>query len=289
MARNAITARGRSGGTLTVLSSQQSTIEGDFAVDISGKNIVVTGGANGIGRALCERFAKEGAARVMVVDLDEANAAKVADSIGGLSRRVDVGSRAEMEALVRDFETQAGPIDLFVSNAGIAIAGGPEVEVEAWNRIWDINVMAHVHAANAVLPSMLERGEGYLLNTCSAAGLLSQIGSAPYAVTKHAAVAFAEWLSITYGQRGIKVSALCPQAVRTNMTAGTKDGGVAGVDGMMEPEELAEVTITGLREEKFLILPHEIVRTYYQRKGQDIDRWLAGMQRLAAQYGDMAI
>lgn len=253
-------------------------------MEVSGKNIVVTGGANGIGRALCERFAKEGAARITVVDLDEVNAAKVAASVGGKSFRVDVGSRPEMEALVRDVEADGGPIDLFVSNAGIAIPGGPEVDVESWNRIWDINVMAHVNAAHALLPSMLERGEGYLLNTCSAAGLLSQIGSAPYAVTKHAAVAFAEWISITYGNRGIKVSVLCPQAVRTNMTAGTEGGGVAGVDGMIEPEELAETTMVGLRDENFLILPHEIVRTYYQRKGQDIDRWLTGMRRLADQY-----
>lgn len=255
-------------------------------MEISGKNVVVTGGANGIGRALCERFAKEGAAGISVVDLDEANAAKVAESVGGQSYRVDVGRRSEIEALVRDVEADAGPIDLFVSNAGIAIPGGPEVDVESWNRIWDINVMAHVNAAQALLPSMLERGQGYFLNTCSAAGLLSQIGSAPYAVTKHAAVAFAEWLSITYGNRGIKVSVLCPQAVRTNMTAGTEGGGVAGVDGMIEPEELAEVTLVGLRDEKFLILPHEIVRTYYQRKGQDIDRWIAGMRRLADRYSE---
>ena len=255
-------------------------------MEVSGKNIVVTGGANGIGRALCERFAKEGAARITVVDLDEANAAKVAGAVGGQSIRVDVGSRSEIEALVRDVEADGGPIDLFVSNAGIAIPGGPEVDVESWNRIWDINVMAHVNAAHAVLPAMLERGEGYLLNTCSAAGLLSQIGSAPYAVTKHAAVAFAEWISITYGDRGIKVSVLCPQAVRTNMTAGAANGGVAGLDGMIEPEELAEVTMVGLREEKFLILPHEIVRTYYRRKGQDIDRWLSGMRRLAARFSE---
>jgi len=255
-------------------------------VEVSGKNIVVTGGGNGIGRALCERFAKDGAARISVVDLDEAHAAKVAESVGGKSYRVDVGNRPEIEALVREVEADAGPIDLFVSNAGIAIPGGPEVEVDAWNRIWDINVMAHVHAAHAVLPSMLERGEGYLLNTCSAAGLLSQIGSAPYAVTKHAAVAFAEWISITYGNRGIKVSVLCPQAVRTNMTAGVENGGVAGVDGMIEPEELAEVTMVGLRDENFLILPHEIVRTYYRRKGQDIDRWLGGLRRLADQFND---
>lgn len=255
-------------------------------MELSGRNVVVTGGANGIGRALCERFAKEGAAHVTVVDLDEAAARQVADAIGGRARRVDVADRGEIESLVREVESAQGPIDLFVSNAGIAIPGGPEVEVEAWNRIWDVNVMAHVHAAHAVLPSMLERGEGYLLNTCSAAGLLSQIGSAPYAVTKHAAVGFAEWLSITYGDRGIRVSALCPQAVRTNMTAGVEGGGVAGVDGMIEPEQLAETTIQGLREEKFLILPHEIVRTYYQRKGQDIDRWLGGMRRLAGRFDE---
>ncbi len=258
-------------------------------MELADKNIVVTGGGNGIGRALCERFAKEGARHIAVVDLDEKSASSVAEAIGGMARGLDVSDRGQIEALVKDVEAEAGPIDLFVSNAGIAIEGGPEVEVDAWNKIWDINVMGHVHAAHAVLPSMLERGEGYLLNTCSAAGLLSQIGSAPYAVTKHAAVAFAEWVSITYGSRGIKVSALCPQAVRTNMTAGMKDGGVAGVDGMIEPEELAQVTVEGLREECFLILPHESVRIYYQRKGQDIDRWLGGMRRLADQYGDAAL
>jgi NAD(P)-dependent dehydrogenase (short-subunit alcohol dehydrogenase family) len=263
--------------------------KGEGVLEISGKNIVVTGGANGIGRALCERFAREGAAKIMVVDLDEANAKKVARSVGGRSCRVDVSSREEIEAVVADVESVDGPIDLFVSNAGIAIEGGPEVGVDAWNEIWGINVMAHVHAAHACLPSMLERGEGYLLNTCSAAGLLSQIGSAPYAVTKHAAVSFAEWVSITYGDQGIKVSALCPQAVRTKMTEGMEDGGVAGVDGMMEPEDLAEVAIAGLRSETFLILPHESVRTYYQRKGQDIDRWLKGMRRLQSQYGAEAL
>jgi NAD(P)-dependent dehydrogenase (short-subunit alcohol dehydrogenase family) len=258
-------------------------------MELTGKNIVVTGGGNGIGRALCERFAAEGARQITVVDLDRAGAEAVAARIGGSARGLDVGERTAIEALVSDVERESGPIDLFVSNAGIAIEGGPEVEVDAWQKIWDVNVMAHVHAAHAVLPSMLERGEGYLLNTCSAAGLLSQIGSAPYAVTKHAAVGFAEWLSITYGSRGISVSALCPQAVRTNMTAGMEDGGVAGVDGMIEPEALAEVTVAGLREEKFLILPHETVRTYYARKGQDIDRWIAGMRRLADRYGAAAM
>ena len=254
-------------------------------MELAGANIVVTGGANGIGRALCEAFAREGARRIAVVDLDLERAKEVAGSVDGRAYAVDVASRAAVEALVREVEGDAGPIDLFVSNAGILIVGGPEVAVAAWQRIWDVNVMAHVHAANAVLPAMLARGRGYLLNTCSAAGLLTQIGSAPYAVTKHAAVAFSEWLSITYGDRGIRVSALCPQAVRTNLSAIVEGGGVAGVDGMLEPEELARVTVAGLREEKFLILPHEIVRTYYQRKGQDIDRWIAGMRRLYAQFG----
>ncbi len=258
-------------------------------MELAGRNIVVTGGAHGIGRALCRRFAAEGAARITTVDVDLEGAERVADEVSGRARRVDVSDRAAIESLVKEVESEDGPIDLFVSNAGIAVAGGAEVDPADWQRIWEINVMAHVHAAHAVLPSMLERGEGYLLNTCSAAGLLSQIGSAPYAVTKHAAVAFAEWLSITYGSRGIRVSALCPQAVRTAMTAGQEDGGVAGVDGMIEPEELAETTVAGLREERFLILPHETVRTYYARKGQDIDRWLAGMRRLADRYGDQAI
>lgn len=258
-------------------------------MELVDKNIVVTGGGNGIGRALCERFAAEGARHITVVDLDLEGAKQVAAGVGGDARGVDVGDRAAVEALVEEVQASAGPIDLFVSNAGIAIEGGPEVAVDAWQKIWDVNVMGHIHAAHAVLPTMLERGEGYLLNTCSAAGLLSQIGSAPYAVTKHAAVAFAEWLSITYGSRGIRVSALCPQAVRTNMTAGMENGGVAGVDGMIEPAELAEVTVVGLREEKFLILPHETVRTYYERKGQDIDRWIAGMRRLADRYGAEAM
>lgn len=254
-------------------------------MDVSGKNIVVTGGANGIGRALCERFAKEGATHITVVDLDEAGATAVATTIAGTGRGVDVSDRAAIEALVADVQSNHGPIDLFVSNAGILVAGGPEQSVDDWNRIWEVNVMAHVHAAHAVLPSMLERGEGYLLNTCSAAGLLTQIGSAPYAVTKHASVAFAEWVSITYGDRGIKVSALCPQAVNTNMTAGIEGGGVAGVDGMAEPEDIAECVIRGLAEESFLILPHESVTTYFQRKGQDYDRWIRGMRRLQAQFG----
>ncbi len=253
-------------------------------MDVVGRNIVVTGGGNGIGRALCERFAREGAGHVTVVDLDEENAAAVAGEIGGTARGVDVGDRASIVELVRSVERAQGPIDLFVSNAGILVPGSVEAPVDAWQKIWDVNVMAHVHAAHAVLPGMLERGEGAFLNTCSAAGLLTQIGSAPYSVTKHASVAFAEWLSITYGDQGIKVFALCPQAVNTAMTAGTEAGGVAGVDGMLEPAEIAEAVIRGLAAESFLILPHESVRTYFQRKAGDYDRWIKGMRKLNAQF-----
>jgi NAD(P)-dependent dehydrogenase (short-subunit alcohol dehydrogenase family) len=208
---------------------------------------------------------------------------RVAEAIGGRARRVDVSRREEIETLVGEVESEVGPIDLFVSNAGITMTGGPEVEVEAWQKLWDVNVMSHVHAAHALLPAMLERGQGYLLNTCSAAGLLTQIGSAPYTTTKHAAVAFAEWLSITYGDRGIRVSALCPEAVRTPMSEEMMGQGLSGTLGLIEPEELAETVVQGLAEECFLILPHERVRLYVQRKGSDIDRWLAGMRRLQAQ------
>ena len=176
-------------------------------------------------------------------------------------------------------------LDLLCSNAGIGTGGGPEAANEDWQRIWEINVMAHIYAARAALPAMVERGDGYLLNTASAAGLLTQIGSAPYAVTKHAAVAFAEWLAITYSARGINVSCLCPQAVRTAMTADNPDG-VASIDGMMEPEVLCDSVVETLQEERFLVLPHPEVLTYMQRKTGDYDRWIGGMRRLQESYGN---
>ncbi len=253
-------------------------------MELAGRHAVVTGGASGIGRALARRFAKEGARGVVVADLDEAGAKSVADEIGGLGVGLDVSDEVQLQELVASAEARFGPVDLFCSNAGIGIHGGVEVPDEDWSRIWEINLMSHIYAARAVLPGMIERGEGYLLNTASAAGLLTQIGSAPYAVTKHAAVALAEWLAITHGDQGIRVSVLCPQAVRTAMTAGSKDGGVAGVDGMIEPEEAADCVIEGLADERFLILPHPEVATYMQRKAGDYDRWLGGMQRLNARF-----
>jgi len=252
---------------------------------LEGKHAVVTGGASGIGRALARRFAAEGARGVVVADLDAAGCAAVAAEVKGLAAPTDVANEAAVRALVARAEDAYGPIDLFCSNAGIAITGGVEASDADWERIWRINVMAHVYAARAVLPSMLERGSGYLLNTASAAGLLNQIGSAPYGVTKHAAVALAEWLAITYGDAGLKVSVLAPQAVRTAMTAGVVDGGVAGVDGMLEPDDVAAAVVAGLDTEDFLILPHPEVLEYFRRKASDYDRWLNGMRRLQARFG----
>jgi NAD(P)-dependent dehydrogenase (short-subunit alcohol dehydrogenase family) len=247
------------------------------------KVVIVTGGANGIGRALCERFAAEGARGVVVSDIDLDAASQVASEIGGLAVKTDVANEADIIALVAQTNEVFGQIDLFCSNAGIGgIPGFEEVTNEDWRRIWEVNVMAHIFAARAALPQMLERGSGYLLNTASAAGLLTQIGSAPYSVTKHAAVAFAEWLSITYGDRGIKVSCLCPQGVKTNMLMASAETSAAGflLAGAIEPEDVAEAVVRGLAEEKFLILPHPEVAEYFQRKANDYDRWLRGMRRL---------
>ncbi len=246
---------------------------------IKGKTVVVTGGANGIGAALSRRFAAEGARKIVVADIDGAGAEKVAREIGAEWARVDVADERQIQGLV----AQAGEVDLFCSNAGISVAGGVEVADADWERIWGINVKAHWYAARAVLPRMLERGEGYLLHTVSAAGLLSQIGSAPYSVTKHAALGLAEWISITYGDRGIKFSSLCPQGVRTNMLMGPE--GSAGnflIEGSVSAEFVADKVVAGLAEERFLILPHPEVAEYFGRKASDYDRWLRGMRRLQA-------
>lgn len=253
-------------------------------MEIAGKNIVVTGGGHGIGRGLAERFAAEGARHVTVADLHEAAAVEVAEAVGGLGLRVDVSKESEIAAMIERVEDEIGPIDLFCSNAGILVIGGVELPDDEWQRIMDVNVMAHIWTARHLVPRMLERGGGYILTTASAAGLLTQIGSAPYSVTKHAALSFAEWLAITYGDEGLKVSALCPQAVETNMTAGIEGGGVAGVNGMLTPADVADAVVEGLGDERFLILPHPEVLEYFRRKGADYDRWLAGMRRLQSRF-----
>jgi NAD(P)-dependent dehydrogenase (short-subunit alcohol dehydrogenase family) len=255
-------------------------------VELRDKVVVVTGGASGIGAALSRRFATEGARAVVVADLDADGARAVAAEIGGTAASTNVAVEADLQALVVKTVDAHGPIDLFCSNAGIGGGGGIEVPDEDWQRIWEINTMAHVFAARAVLPGMLARGEGYLLNTVSAAGLLTNLGNAPYTVTKHAALGLAEWLAITYGDRGIKVSVLCPQGVRTPMLLGGADIGDEAAAMLLaeaiEPEQVAEVVVQGLRDESFLILPHPEVKDYLRRKTDDYDRWLAGMRRLQA-------
>jgi NAD(P)-dependent dehydrogenase (short-subunit alcohol dehydrogenase family) len=252
-------------------------------MQLTNKVIVVTGGALGIGRALCQRFAQEGAQAIVVADLEWEKAQQVAAEIGGLAIATNVADEKDIIHLVRQTNERFGPIDLFCSNAGISVHGGPETSDDDWERIWGINVKAHIYAARHVLPPMLARGEGYLLQTASAAGLLTQIGSAPYAVTKHAAVAFAEWLSIQYGEQGIKVSCLCPQGVRTRMLLGEDGAGENFlVAGSVSPEEVAEAVVRGIEAEQFLILPHPEVLEYFRRKGSDYDRWIRGMRRLNA-------
>lgn len=255
-------------------------------MELGDKIAVVTGGATGIGRALCRRFASEGARGVVVADVDGEGAALVAQEIGGLAVTVDVSVEADIINLIEKSRERYGPIDLFCSNAGIGTDGGAEVSDADWQRIWNINFMAHVYAARAVLPEMLERGEGYLLQTASAAGLLTQIGSAPYSVTKHAAVAFAEWLAITYGEQGLKVSCLCPQGVRTNMLERARGGGFLR-EGALEPDKVADIVVRGLAEERFLILPHPEVAEYFRRKSDDYDRWIRGMRRLQTKIQEM--
>ena len=253
-------------------------------MELKDKIIVVTGAASGIGRAMCVRYAEEGAKHIACVDRDLAGAEETARMMGGKAYQVDVAVKDQITGMIDAVEADAGPIDLFCSNAGISVAGGVEVEDDEWQRIWDINVMSHVWAARHLVPLMSARGGGYLLNTSSAAGLLNQVGSAPYGVTKHAAVGLAEWLALTYGDQGIKVSVLCPQAVRTEMTRGHEDH-VAAIDGMMEPGPVAEACVQTIRDETFLVLPHKEVETYMRNKTDNYDRWIGGMRKLNRRFG----
>ncbi|HEY4311825.1 MAG TPA: SDR family oxidoreductase [Pirellulales bacterium] len=252
-------------------------------MQIKDQVVVVTGGAHGIGRAMCLRFAREGAKGIVVADLDEAAAREVAKEINGLAVQTDVSKPNDLVALVGRAIEKFGPIDLFCSNAGIETGGGIDAPLDAWERIWQVNVMAHVYGARAVLPGMIARGSGYLLQTASAAGLLTQMSSAPYSTTKHASVGLADWLAITYRDVGIKVSCLCPLGVRTNMLMSTDDPiAVFLREGAIDAEQVAEAVVQGLATEKFLILPHPEVAEYFRRKADDYDRWLRGMIRLRA-------
>jgi NAD(P)-dependent dehydrogenase (short-subunit alcohol dehydrogenase family) len=256
-------------------------------MELRGKRCIVTGGASGIGAALCRRFVDEGAS-VVVADIDAAGAEAVAREVGGLAFTLDVSDALANQALVAFAEERLGPVDVFAINAGIAVAGDVFLDDESWETMLSVNFRSHLYAVRAVLPGMLERGSGYLLHTSSAAGLLTQLGSAPYAVTKHAVVALAEWLAITYGDRGIRVSVLAPQGVRSKMTEGIEAGdspmAVVGVDGMLEPDVVAGDVVAAMSDEAFLILPHPAVHEYLRRKVDDYDRWLEGMRRLQERF-----
>lgn len=252
-------------------------------MELSGKVVVLTGAASGIGKALAARFAKAGVEGLVLADLDGHRVKTVASELAATGLGADVSKEADVQAVVQAAMDGFGRIDLFCSNAGISIRD-PDIDNaasapnEAWEKAWGVNVMAHVYAARACLPGMIERGEGYFLNTVSAAGLLSQIGSAVYSTTKHAAIGFGEHLAIAHKDHGIRVSLLCPQAVDTPMLGGA--GGAQNVDGVMTPEAVADVVVEGLADERFLILPHDQVTTYMQRKTSDYDRWIGGMARL---------
>jgi NAD(P)-dependent dehydrogenase (short-subunit alcohol dehydrogenase family) len=267
-------------------------------MDLNDRVVVVTGGGSGIGAALAVAATQAGARHVVVVDRDGDAAASVAASIGGSAATVDVRDEDAIVALVRSTEAAHGGVDLFCSNAGFVTQAGVEESDEVLQALWEVHVMAHVYAARAVLPSMIARGEGYLLNTASAAGLLTQVGSLGYTITKHAAVALAEWLAITHHHQGVRVSVLCPQAVRTNITANSPDLrvsdpssddplGVPLAEGVVEADEVARLCVEAVAAERFWVLPHPEVADYVKQKSDDIDRWLAGMRRYQARlYGD---
>jgi NAD(P)-dependent dehydrogenase (short-subunit alcohol dehydrogenase family) len=265
-------------------------------VELTDRHIVVTGGAGGIGRALIRRFAQERPRALVVADRDLDGARRIADEVGGLAVELDAGEEDSVRALIALATETYGPVDIFISNAGVPGGmGGPEAPDDAWDEAWRVNVMAHVWASRALLPEMLERGEGYLINTASAAGLLTQVSSLVYSVTKHAAVSLAEWMSIEYAEQGVRVSCICPQGVRTPMLelAMHEPAGAAALTagGLIEPEDVADAVVEGIRVERLLILPHENVAGFLALKGSDPERWLKGMRRIvrdarAASSGD---
>jgi NAD(P)-dependent dehydrogenase (short-subunit alcohol dehydrogenase family) len=251
-------------------------------MELTGKVAVITGAASGIGRAAALRFAAEGAAGLVLADLNMAALKPVAEEVKGLAVACDVSREPDIQRLVREAEERHGRVDVYFSNAGIIRRGGLEAGDADWDRNWRIHVMAHVWAARAVVEKMMGRGGGYFLVTASAAGLLNIVESATYGVTKHGAVAFAEWLAIAYGRRGLRVSCLCPQAVVTGMYKG--EGGSAGVDGALSAEQVAGEIVKVMGEERFLVLPHPTVLDYMRNKTADYDRWIGGMQNIYAKH-----
>jgi len=249
-------------------------------MDVDGRVVVVTGGGGGIGSALCRRFAADGARGIVVADVNREAAEAVAAQVGGTAVAADVTVESDVQALVARAVDAHGRVDVYCSNAGIGRGGGPEAPDEVWLQSFAVHAMAHVYAARAVLPGMLERGEGCFLGTISAAGLLNHVLAAPYAVTKAAGLSFLEWLSIAYGDEGILVSALCPQGVRTAMLGSESDRTSFLQAGALEPDEVAAAVVEAMREERFLVLPHPEVAEYFRRKASDYDRWLRGMRRL---------
>ncbi|MBV9047545.1 MAG: SDR family oxidoreductase [Solirubrobacterales bacterium] len=256
---------------------------------LGGRTVVITGAAGGIGRALARRCLAAGA-RVAVSDRHPDSLRELGEELGkgAVAAPADVTDEQQIRELVATVESQLGPVDVFCANAGVAIGGDPiDTPDQVWDQALSVNVRAHVLAARVLLPGWLERGDGYFVTVASAAGLLSQIGSAPYSVTKHAAVAFAAWLSITYGHRGVRVSCVCPMGVRTPMLEGAGEGALENLaaqvvreGGVIEPEDVAEVTVEGIEAERFLVLPHPEVLKFFQRKASDYERWLDGMRRL---------
>lgn len=249
-------------------------------MDWKDKVVVVTGAAGGIGRALCRRIHTEQVRGIVVSDLDPAATEASAADVGGLAVPADVSREADIQSLIQKAEDALGPVDIFISNAGITVKGGVDVPDPDWTRLWNVNVMAHVYASRALLPGMVQRGSGYLINVASAAGVLTEIGSAPYSVTKHGAVALAEWLSVHYQKKGIKVSCVCPAGVATPFLDLSDPIHQFLQMSAVSPEHVAECIVQGVKDEKFLILPHPEVAEFFQFKTQDYDRWLKNFARV---------
>ncbi|MGH8944802.1 MAG: SDR family oxidoreductase [Acidimicrobiia bacterium] len=249
-------------------------------MELADKVVVITGAASGIGEGMARRFAKESPAALILADLDLDGAEQVAEEVSGSARRLDVADPEGTHSLIDEVEQRFGPVDLYCANAGYGVVGDEQTDFAEWERMWRVNLMSHVYAAKRLVPAWVARGEGYFLSTASAAGLLTNLRAAQYSVTKHAAVAFAEWLAVTYGDDGVKVSCLCPQFVNTPMLAESDSFRAIAGDNVLEPDQVAEAVVEGLREESFLILPHPEVADYFQNKANDYDRWIGGMRKL---------